>query len=107
MFHMLSCFNLRQAGAIDTFRASIERFSKHMQNRKLLDGVGKIGIRCTDTPMDTDTQRSHQYFFIMTFKDQRQCDAAYDYIQTDMRFHQDVISKVKDPVFICWEDLSQ
>lgn len=59
--------------------------------------------------MDTDSERDHQYFFIMSFRDRAQCDRSVEQIllhkEPGASIHQAVYSKVKDEIFICWEDL--
>ena len=59
--------------------------------------------------MDTDDERAHQYFFISTFKDRDQCDQAVNYIlgheDPGDAFHKKVYSKVKNQIFICWQDI--
>ena len=109
MFHMLSCFNLKAEISIDEFRSSLADYTAHLQTLDLVDSTGPIGRRQSDTIMDTDNERDHQYFVTMSFRDRAQCDRSVDYIhghqQPGDRIHREVYSKVADPVFICWEDL--
>ncbi|MEJ2178283.1 MAG: hypothetical protein P8Y12_10130 [Gammaproteobacteria bacterium] len=80
-----------------------------MQEQNLLVSIGPIGSRDSDTPMDTDEERNHQYFFVTTFVDKAQCDRSYAYIlghsETGDAFHDDVYKKVERPIFVCYEDI--
>ncbi|MEO1042015.1 MAG: hypothetical protein AAFX52_06970 [Pseudomonadota bacterium] len=110
MFHMLSCFSLVEGVETQDFLAAIDAFNRHMIDASLLSSAGPVGRRCAGTPMDTDEARDHEYFFVSTFSDRAQCDAAYAYIldagPVISNIHEAVMSKVKDDaVFICWEDL--
>jgi hypothetical protein len=109
MFHMLTCFNLKPDYTIDDFRQSVTDLTKHMQELDLVHSAGSIGRRQSDTIMDTDSERNHEYFFIMSFRDRAQCDKAVDYLlpheEPGESIHKKVYSKVRDQIFICWEDL--
>ena len=109
MFHMLSCFDLRSGVTIDEFRQSLDALTKHLQDIDLVHSTGPVGRRQRHPIMDTDSERDHEYFFIMSFRDRAQCDRAVDYIQPRQEpgnsIHEAVYSKIAEPVFICWEDL--
>ncbi len=109
MFHMLTCFNLKPEITMDEFRRSLADFTKHLQDSDLVHSTSPIGRRQSDTIMDTDSERNHQYFFITSFRDRTHCDQAVDYLlphkEPGESIHKAVYSKVKDPIFICWEDL--
>lgn len=109
MFHMLSCFNLRPGEDIATFAAAYTSFVDEMRALDLVDSTGPIGQRQNDTPMDTDDERNHAYFVVMSFRDRAQVDAAYAHIEQHFgpsdRAHDEVHTRVADPVFICWQDL--
>ena len=81
-----------------------------MKSVGLLAESGPVGRRQSDTPMDTDDERHHQYFAIMSFRDRAQVDAAYAFIMTHVEpaesSHKSVYGRVDNPVFICWQDLS-
>jgi hypothetical protein len=64
MFHMLTCFNLKPNYTLDDFRRSITDFTEHMQASDLVHSTGPIGHRQSDTIMDTDSERNHEYFFL-------------------------------------------
>ncbi|MEM8935181.1 MAG: DUF6614 family protein [Pseudomonadota bacterium] len=109
MFHMLSCFTLKDGVQIDEFKEALDAFTEHMRDQTLIASIGPIGRRRRDTPMDTDDARDHALFFVTHFDDRSQCDSAYSYIlaadQQVAKIHYAVMGKVKsDAVFICWED---
>jgi len=109
MFHMLTCFNLKPEFSLDDFRKSVADFTKHMQEIDLVLSTGAIGRRQINTIMDTDRERNHEFFFIMSFRDREQCDRSVEYLlpheEPGESIHKEVYSKVKDQIFICWEDL--
>lgn len=109
MFHMLNCINLNEGVSIEEFDQSLDALSVHLQKLDLLDSAGPIGRRQRHPVMDTDDERDHEYFFILTFKDRDQCDRAVEYIYAQGEeaegFHQAVLLAISDPVFMCWEDL--
>ncbi|MDH3474208.1 MAG: hypothetical protein OEM59_11000 [Rhodospirillales bacterium] len=109
MFHMLSCFDLKPGEDIGVFRRAYADFVAYMKSADLVEDSGPIGRRQSDTPMDTDSERGHEYFVIMSFRDRKQVDAAYAYIRQHVEpgesAHNQVYGKVENPVFICWQDL--
>lgn len=109
MFHMLSCFDLKPGEDIDSFRTAYADFVARMKDLDLVAGSGPIGRRQSDTPMDTDGERDHAYFVVMSFRDRAQVDAAYDHIMRQVEpgktSHDGVYRRVENPVFICWQDL--
>ncbi len=110
MFHMLSCFNLNPGEDIENFRRAYASFVEEMKKIGLVESSGAIGRRQSDTPMDTDHARDHDYLVVMSFRDRAQVDAAYDHIMQHRgpsdAAHDRVYTRVADPVFICWQDLS-
>ena len=109
MFHMLSCFNLKPGEDIAAFQRTYADFLAYMKSAGLVENGGPIGRRQSDTPMDTDAERDHEYFAVISFKDRAQVDAAYAVIMKHLEpgdsSHNAVYRKVEDPVFICWQDL--
>ena len=109
MFHMLTCFNLDSGVTVDEFRQALANLTTHLHGRNLVDSTGPIGRRQRDTIMDTDDERNHEYFFLMSFEDRAQCDRSVEYLHPHGEpvesIHKAVYSKVVDPIFICWEDL--
>ena len=109
MFHMLTCFDLKPGIDIGMFRTAYMEFVAHMRGIGLVEGTGQIGIRQSDTRMDSDGERDHQYFVIMTFCDRAQVDAAYAKLipheEPEESVHREVYSKVRNQIFICWEDI--
>ena len=109
MFQMLSCFNLKDDVSVQVFNAALSRFSIHMRDIGLIHSTGPIGERQSNTPMDTDVERDHRYFFVTTFEDRAQCDRAYAYIKSRPEpsdaAHHVVYSLVENPIFICWQEV--
>ncbi len=109
MFHMLSCFDLKPGEDIGAFRSAYMNFVAYMKSVDLVESSGPIGRRESDTPMDTDDERDHEYFAVMSFRDRTQVDTAYAYIMKHVEpgetSHNNVFEKVQNPVFICWQDL--
>ncbi len=110
MFHMLSCFDLNPGEDIETFRNAYDEFADFMKSVDLVADSGPVGRRQSDTPMDTDDERKHEYFAIISFRDRAQVDAAYADIEKHVEPGESspngVYERAKNPVFICWEDLS-
>ena len=108
MFHMLTCFDLRNEFNLDDFRKSLDDYTEHMRSLDLVVDRGPIGRRVSDTIMDTDNERKHSYFMLMNFRDRAQSDDAVDYIKTHKEpgdsIHRSVYSKVDNLIFICWQD---
>ena len=109
MFHMLSCFNLKPGVKINDFKKSLVTLDEHLQDIDMIDSTGNIGRRQRHRIMDTDDERDHEYFFVMTFRDLSQCDRSIDYVYSEdepgYSIHKAVWHKVDNPVFICWEDI--
>jgi hypothetical protein len=109
MFHMLVCFDLKPGVVIDEFRNSVSRFTEHLRGLDLAAGVSPIGARQSDTPLDTDRERSHQYFVTMSFRDRQQSDLAYQYLKEHIEpghsIHKAVNSRAANPIFTCWSDI--
>ena len=108
MLHMLTCFDLAPGIELEAFRRALADYTAHMHSLDLVESSGPIGVRQSDTILDTDSERGHEHFVIMTFRDRAQADAAVDTIlrhqePTDS-IHMAVYGKVRDPVFICWQD---
>ena len=109
MFHMLSCFNLKRGEDIAAFRNNVADLTAYLQSKDLLHRTGPIGRRQRHPVMDTDAERDHEYFFIMTFIDRDQCDRAVEQIYKHEgrgdAIHTAVYGKITDPVFVCREDV--
>lgn len=106
---MLTCFNLKPECSIEAFRQSVDGFYAHLKAIDLIHSSSPIGRRQSDTIMDTDQERNHEYFFTSSFRDRAQCDRAVAYIQQQTEpgqsIHKTVYSKIVDEIFICWEDI--
>ena len=109
MFHMLTCFDLKPEISIVDFQQSLNAFTEHMRNLDLVEGSSPIGLRQTNTILDTDNERDHKYFMLTHFRDRAQSDKAVEYIKTFEEpgdsIHKEVYAKVHDPMFICWQDM--
>lgn len=110
MFHMLSCINLKPGLSINKFRDAVAGMTDFLQSRDLLQETGPIGRRARHPVMDTDAERDHEYFFVMSFTDRAQCDRAvahvYRHEEPGHSIHQSVFDAIEnDAVFICWEDI--
>ena len=109
MFHMLSCFDLDAGTDIARFRADYLEFVEQMKSIDLVVSSDPIGKRQNDTPMDTDEERDTQYYVIMNFRDRAQVDAAYAHIlrheEPGEAIHDSVYGQVRNPTFICWQDI--
>lgn len=106
---MLTCFDLDPDVGIGAFRAAYLDFVAHMRRIDLVEGTGPIGRRQSDTPMDTDGERNHQYFVVMTFRDRAQVDAAYAQFllrqEPTQSVHHAVQAMMRNPIFMCWQDI--
>lgn len=105
---MHTSFDLAAGTSIDEFRNALDSFSELMIAKGLVVETGPIAERCKHPIMDTDEQRAHQYFFVMSFRDREQCDAAVSHIQeagTDSDpVHRAVYANIVEPIFSCWVD---
>ncbi|MGO1120812.1 hypothetical protein ACTL6U_19080 [Rhodovibrionaceae bacterium A322] len=110
MFHMLSSFNLPDVRDLAQFQKDYADFVAAMKALDLVESSGPLGQRQSDTPMDTDDANPLQYFSVMTFRDRAQVDAAYAFLMEHRgpgdEAHNRVIAAVKDPLFLCWQDLA-
>ena len=107
---MQSFFSLREGVSREAFQASLDLFARHMKDQSLLVSMESLKTRSSDTPMDTDEDRFHQYFFTSVFTDKNQCDRSYDYIEKATgdarRIHNGVMEKIAaGAVFACWDDI--
>ncbi len=108
MFHMLCCFDLKPGFQLEEFPDAYAQFTLHLKDKNLVVASSPVGVRQSDTILDTDTERAHQYYSIMSFRDRGQADAAVEYIAVTGisadSTHHITYSMVEDPVFICWQD---
>ncbi len=109
MFHMLSCFDLKDNVTIKEFQEANALFVAHMKGLGMVESVSPVGRRQHHPIMDTDHERGQEYFFTMTFLDRDQCDQAVDCIQShcepEDKIHFAISSKIINYVFICWDDI--
>ena len=112
LFHMMSTFDLKKGQNVSDFRKAMVRLYDHLRSQDLVQSYGPICERFADTPMDTDDNRFLNFFFVTTFKSQKQCDDAYAYINRPgsevARIHGAMMSKVADDaVFSCWAERTE
>ena len=109
MYRMLSFFDLEDGVDIADFEKALKALSHHLIDVGLLHSMGNIGRRSSDTRMDTDEERSQQWFFVSTFVDKEQCDRSYAYIKTGEEpgksIHGAVMSRIRNGIFTCWDDV--
>jgi len=80
-----------------------------MQEQELGVGHSPIGLRQSDSILDTDDQRKHKYFMLMHFSDREQSDKAVAYIKSQEEpgksLHVKAYSQTQNLIFISWEDI--
>ncbi len=54
---MLTCFDLKPEFSIEEFEQSLADYTEHMHKLDLIESNGPIGLRQSDTIMDTDDER--------------------------------------------------
>jgi len=106
---MLTCFDLKPKHPIEEFKKSLAQYTAHMHELDLVEGHSPIGLRQSDTILDTDDERKQKYFMIMHFRDREQSDNAVAYIKNleepSKSLHTNAYSKTKNLIFISWEDI--
>ena len=108
MIHMLSAFDLKDGEKLETFRKAYAEFLKDLEQDDLIVAAGPVGIRVSDTPMDTNGGATQRYFSTMSFRDRAQLDAAYARIEQGVSdatgAHKGVILRIENAVFTCWQE---
>jgi hypothetical protein len=108
MFHMHTSFDLAAEVNIDDYRITLNQFSSLMKENGLIVATGPVLERCHHPIMDTDEHRGHQYFFVISFTDREQCDAAVRHIQASKAdsdsVHRAIYRDIIQPIFSCWVD---
>ena len=106
--HLLSAFDLREGVDEAVFIDAYRRFVQELYEADLIVDAQPIGRRVSDTPMDTDDERAHQFFTILTFRDRAHMDAAYAHIEARMRAvtgeHAAMYARTANQIFTCWQD---
>lgn len=106
--HLLSAFDLRRGQDAESFAEIYGTFVRELYEADLIVDARPMGRRVSDTPMDTDEERDHQFFTILTFRDRAHMDAAYAHIEARMRAvtgeHLDMYSRTANQIFTCWQD---
>jgi len=111
MFQMLTCCNLKPGVELAEFERRLAEFTAHMVGLGLCEGCGPVGRRQADSGLDTDAERTHEFFFLMDFRDRAQADASLAHIhemgQRNVPTHLEVFRRVTDSIFICWDQDSR
>lgn len=106
---MLTCFDLKPEIPLEDFQQALADYTAHMHELGLVESNSPIGLRQSDTIMDTDDERKQNYFMLMHFRDREQSDSAVTYIKSHQEpgdsIHKNVYSKVHNLIFICWQDI--
>ena len=106
---MLTCFDLKPKHSIEEFQKSLAHYTAHMHELDLVEGHSPIGLRQSDTILDTDVERKQKYFMIMHFRDREQSDKAVAYIKSHKEpgksLHSKAYSQTQNLIFISWEDI--
>ena len=106
---MLTCFDLKPKHSIKEFQKSLAHYTAHMHKLDLVESHSPIGLRQSDTILDTDDERKQKYFMIMHFRDREQSDNAVAYIKNleepSKSLHTNAYSKTQNLIFISWEDI--
>ena len=106
---MLTCFDLKPKHSIEEFQKSLTHYTTHMHALDLVESHSPIGLRQSDTILDTDNERNQKYFVIMHFRDREQSDRAVAYIKNleepAKSLHTNAYSKTQNLIFISWKDI--
>ncbi len=106
---MLTCFDLKPKYTIQEFQKSLANYSAYMHELDLLEAHSPVGLRQSDTILDTDDERKQKYFMIMHFRDREQSDKAIAYIKSHKEpgksLHEKVYSQAQNLIFISWQDI--
>ena len=106
--YLHTSFDLTDGISLARYQHALDEFTEAMKSRDLIVDTGPILERCLHPIMDTDEDRSHRYFFVISFTDRKQCDAAVGHIKaadpaTDPA-HRAIYDDIINPIFSCWVD---
>ena len=106
---MLTCFDLKPKHSIEEFQKSLTDYTAYMHALDLVESHSPIGLRQSDTILDTDDERKQKYFMLMHFLDRGQSDKAVAYIKSleepAKSLHTNAYSKTQNLIFISWKDI--
>lgn len=106
-YHLLTTCSLKAGVSSEQFEQALAALVEELVGLGLLQGRSAIGRRHRHEIMDTDTEREHDYAFILSFRDRAQCDAAVRHITAASdrtgSTHSDLLGLVRNPIFSCWE----
>ncbi|MFK7762412.1 MAG: hypothetical protein AB8B62_04065 [Roseobacter sp.] len=108
MIRMLSSFDLRPGEDFTSFMQDYHMVLADLRSADMIVDAGPLGRRVAHTPMDTDAERTQEYYCVMCFRDRDQLDAAYAHIDARTRpgtaSHLKMYRRLTNTVFLCWED---
>jgi len=108
---MLTCFDLKPKHSIEEFQKSLAHYTAHMQELDLVEDHSAIGLRQSDTILDTDDERKQEYFVTMHFRDRVQSDKAIEHIKSQKEpaksLHHNAYSITENLIFISWRDIDK
>ncbi len=108
MIHMLSSFEIKPSEDEAAFKTIYAEFVEDLIKDDLIASSSPIGTRVSDTPMDTDDDRAHTHFSVMSFRDRTQLNHAYAYMlhrrATATDSHHGMYTRITNSVFLCWQD---
>jgi hypothetical protein len=108
MMYLHTSFDLAEGVSLDAYKSALREFTAVMKSGDLIVDTGPVLERCRHPVMDTDEERGHQYFFVMSFADRAQCDAAVRHIQSadpgGDPAHRALQKDIIRPIFSCWVD---
>ena len=110
MFYMLSSFDLKPEQSISEFQNDLQSFTELLIQHDLILDCGPVGKRELNTILDTDEERSQEYYVLMTFRDKAQSDKAVKFIYQkpleETAIHPQLYSRADNMIFTCWEDIT-
>ena len=108
---MLTCFDLKSGHSIQEFQHSLAKYTKHMNELDLVEAISSIGLRQSDSILDTDDERKQEYFVTMHFRDRVQSDKAIEHIKSQKEpaksLHHNAYSITENLIFISWRDIDK
>ena len=106
---MLTCFDLKPKHSIEEFQKSLTDYTNHMHELDLVESHSPIGLRQSDTILDTDNERKQKYFMLMHLATGSNLIKAVAYIKNleepAKSLHTNAYSKTQNLIFISWEDI--
>ena len=108
MIQMISSFDLKADVDFSVFESAYSIFIEDLKTADVIEDARPLGERVKNTPMDTDSERSQTYFSIISFRDRKQLDASYAYIENMQQpatgNHILMYSLITNAVFLCFTE---